>query len=203
MAVAALVLGILGVVIFSWLGPLLGVVWATSETAQTFGLTGQTSGAPEIVTWPLWLMGLLFGVGIPLAAIILGGVAMKKTPSKGVALGGVVTGAIGAIAAIGWILFFQATASLGQSMLGDVDDPVQFQQQMQQMQQMLDDPALQQQIQQQLQRAQDLQAPEPVKPQPMQPVPEQPQAPPQPTPPPTSPPPGPQPPAQEPPDSQQ
>lgn len=151
MPVAALVLGILGFVVFSWLGPLLGVLWATQVN-----LSPILEGAglePQIVTWPVWAAGLTLGVGVPMIAVVLGAVALRQPESKGVALGGIVTGAIGALAGFVLIFVFQTVASLGQAAIDNVKNDDQFNQNMQQLQQQLNDPALQQQIQDQLNKA--------------------------------------------------
>ncbi len=175
MAVASLVLGVLSFIMFSWLGPFLGVGWATQATIESFTRAEQIGQTPQIVTWPLWLLGLLVGVGIPLLAVILGSVAIAKDQSKGVAIGGLVTGILGAISGFIFIFIFQAFASFGQAALsGDTIDPAQFQQQMNDLQQKLNDPAVQQQFQQRLHQAMG-QQPQPMQPQPMQPQPMQPQ----------------------------
>ena len=155
MAVAALVLGILGVILFSWLGPAVGVAWATTLTIQAFSQASTTGVAGEVVTWPLWLTGLVIGVGLPAVAVVLGAIGMAKTETKGVAIGGIVTGAVGMIGGFILIFVFQAFALVGQAAVDGMADPDQFSQQMQQLQQQLDDPMMQQQIQQQLQRAAD------------------------------------------------
>ena len=181
MAVASLVFGILGFVVFSWLGPLLGVTWAGWATTQSFIAAGKTGQAAEIVTWPLWFLGLTMGVGIPLFAAILGGISLAKDKAKGVAIGGLVTGIVGALGGLMCIFIFQGLASLGQAAMGDSE---KFQQQIQDLQKQLDDPAIQQHFQDQLQKAIDRQKqqdqqqpgqPQPMQPQPMQPQPMQPQ----------------------------
>ena len=182
MAVAALVLGILGFVVFSWLGPMLGAGWAAQATFESFADASKTGLTPEVITWPLWTLGLIIGVGFPLVAVVLGGIALSKDQSKGVAIGGLVSGAVGAISGFVLIFVFQAMAALGQAAVGQAD-PQQFQQGIQQLQQQLNDPAMQQQIQQQLQQAmqqagqqQQMQpTPQPQPMQPMQPAQPQPQ----------------------------
>lgn len=155
MAVAALVLGILGVILFSWLGPLLGALWATTLTAQAFSEASNSGQTAGIVTWPLWVLGLAIGVGVPAVAAVLGGISLGKTETKGVAIGGLITGIVGMIGGFILIFVFQAIALVGQAAVDGMADPDQFGQQMQQLQQQLDDPLMQQQIQQQLQRAAD------------------------------------------------
>ncbi len=176
MAVAALVLGILGFIVFAWLGPLLGGLWAAGLMTDA-----AIKGSLEAIVWPIWALGIGIGVFLPLVAVILGAIAMGKDQSKGVALGGLVVGLVSAIGGLVLTLTavfgVKATASLGDNM---VSDPQAFQQQMQQLQQQLNDPAVQQQLQQQLQQLQ--QGPGQPPPQQVQPVPMQPVPPPPPQP---------------------
>ncbi len=176
MAVAALVLGILGFILFCWLGPLLGFTWASAAMASA-----AFEGNPQLVVWPIWALGLTIGVGVPFVAVILGAAAMKKDESKGVAIGGLVIGCVAALG--GLIITVVVTFSIkaGAAMLGgDVPDDPQVQQQIQQLQQQINDPALQEKVQQQLEQAmkqwqQQQQQPQPGQPQPGQPQPGQPQ----------------------------
>lgn len=182
MAVASLILGILGFVIFSWLGPLVGASWAGLTTAGSF-----IEGQPSLVTWPLLAVGITVGVVFPLLAVALGAVAMAKSDKKGIALGGIVTGALGALGgAIITFVIYQA-AVLTATHAGDMVDDPKMKQQMDLMMQQLNDTDFQRKIQQAMQRqagghpARPSQA-EPLKP--MQPVdpPAQPAAPPGPQP---------------------
>ena len=173
MAVAALVLGILGIILFSWLGPFLGAAWATTLSVQAFTDASSSGAGAEVVTWPLWALGLLIGVGVPALAVILGGISMAKTETKGVAIGGIVTGVVGMLGGFILIFVFQAIALVSQAAVGGMTDPDQVQKQMQQLQQQLDDPMAQQQIQQQLMRAAEQlnqQLDTAAKPEPMEPV---------------------------------
>lgn len=153
MAVAALVLGILGIILFSWLGPFLGAAWATTLSVQSFSDATNSGVSPEVVTWPLWVLGLIIGVGLPALAVVLGGISMAKIETKGVAIGGIVTGVVGMLGGFILIFVFQAIALVSQAAVGGMNDPDQIKQQMQQLQQQLDDPLAQQKIQQQLMRA--------------------------------------------------
>ena len=51
MAAAALVLSILGLILFCWAGPALGTLWATASSASS-ALAGET----VIVIWPIWTL---------------------------------------------------------------------------------------------------------------------------------------------------
>lgn len=159
MAVASLILGILGLILFCWAGPALGTAWATASSAAS-ALQGDT----VIVIWPIWTLGLIIGVAIPLIGVILGAAGMKKEDSKGICLGGIVIGLVAAI--IGFALTFAAASAF--SFVDELKGSDQFDQMQQQLQQQLNDPALQQQIQQQLLQAQQQEPMEPMEP--MQPV---------------------------------
>ena len=91
MPIAALIFGILGLVIFCWLGPVLGGVWA--------GFASVSAG--EFVAWPVWVLGLGLGASVPLLALILGALGMKKAPDqKGLGIAAIVISALGVIAAL-------------------------------------------------------------------------------------------------------
>jgi len=125
MGVVALALGILGVLVFSWLGPVLGGVWAG----------GVSVSQSEAVTWPLWVLGIGLGTVPALVAVGLGIAALKSEPKKGVALAGLVTGAIGAlgglIITVALVFFVNAgeaiVESSGEALEQEMKKPVQQQ----------------------------------------------------------------------------
>jgi hypothetical protein len=178
MAVASLIFGILSFVVFWWLGPVLGSTWAGALMAGAV-----MKGTPQVITWPIWVLGLGIGVAVPLVAVVLGGVGLAKDDAKGVAIGGLVTGAVGAVGGLILTAVLSFTITAGAAALsggGDLLDDKDVQQGMQQMMDQLNDPDFQQQMQKALQNAQ-VQQPAPTnQPQPAQPTP-QPAAPPTPT----------------------
>jgi hypothetical protein len=146
MAAASLVIGILGFILFCWLGPVLGGAWA----------------AIAATVWPIWTVGLIVGVAVPMVGIILGSIGMKKEDSKGICLGGIVIASVAAVIGLTLTIVFAFTFKLVDEKLSNVSD--QFDQAQQQLQQQLNDPALQQQIQQQLLNAQQQEPMEPMEP---------------------------------------
>jgi hypothetical protein len=146
MAAASLVIGILGFILFCWLGPVLGGAWA----------------AIAATVWPIWTVGLIVGVAVPMVGIILGSIGMKKEDSKGICLGGIVIASVAAVIGLTLTIVFASTFKLVDEKLSNVSD--QFDQAQQQLQQQLNDPALQQQIQQQLLNAQQQEPMEPMEP---------------------------------------
>ncbi len=159
MAAASLVLGILGLIVFCWAGPAIGTAWTTASSAGS-----ALQGEAVVVIWPIWTLGLIIGVAIPLIGVILGIAGMKKEDSKGICLGGIVLGVIAALIGLG-LTYGAARAAMFIENLKDSD---QFGQMQQQLQQQLNDPDLQQQIQQQLLQAQQQEPMEPMEP--MEPV---------------------------------
>ena len=151
MAAASLVIGILGFILFCWAGPALGTAWATASSASS-----AIQGEAVIFIWPIWTLGLIIGVAVPLIGVILGIAGMKKEDSKGICIGGIVIGIVSAV--IGFALTFAAVSAF--SFVDDLKDSDQFDK----MQQQLNDPALQQQIQQQLLNAQQQEPMEPMEP---------------------------------------
>jgi hypothetical protein len=146
MAAASLVIGILGFILFCWLGPVLGGAWAAIAAA----------------VWPIWTVGLVVGVAIPVIGIVMGSFGMKKEDSKGICLAGIVMASVAAVIGLILTIVFASTFRLVDEKLSDVSD--QFDQAQQQLQQQLNDPALQQQIQQQLLKAQQQEPMEPMEP---------------------------------------
>lgn len=146
MAAASLVIGILGFILFCWLGPVLGGAWA----------------AIAATVWPIWTVGLIVGVAVPMVGIILGSIGMKKEDSKGICLGGIVIASVAVVIGLTLTIVFASTFKLVDEKLSNVSD--QFDQAQQQLQQQLNDPALQQQIQQQLLNAQQQEPMEPMEP---------------------------------------
>lgn len=95
MAIVALVLGILGLIVFCWLGPVLGAGWAGALMAAS-----AAGGQMEIATWPVWALGLGIGAGIPLVAVVFGLVGLKREGNRpAVAIAGIVLGVVGILAA--------------------------------------------------------------------------------------------------------
>lgn len=100
MAIAGLVLGILGVTVFCWLGPAVGALWSASEAVSA------SAAAPP--TWPVWVMGLILSVGVPAAALFLSIGGLRK--NKGIAIGGLITSGTSMI--FGFILTMGAAFAL-------------------------------------------------------------------------------------------
>ena len=67
MGVLSLVLGILGLVLFDWLGASIGGGMVAASAMQS-----ALAGNVEVSTGPIWAMGLLIGVLIPLVAVVTG-----------------------------------------------------------------------------------------------------------------------------------
>ncbi len=144
MGVASLVLGILGVVVFCWLGPTLGGIWAV----------GLSATKQQVVTWPVWAVGLGMGVGIPMVSVILGIGGLAKSEHKGVPLCGLVAGVVSAIAGV----IITAVIALGGGALAEqagvpTEDDALQQKNMDELKESLDDPDLQQMLQNRLKTA--------------------------------------------------
>jgi len=119
MHIAALIVGILSLVIFSWLGPTIGAGAATASL-----ITSGEVGAGGYV----W--GILVGFIVPLLAVVFGFMGMKK--SKGMAITGIVLGGISAIIGLILTFLFVGGISAGMGALQEgLGDPA-FQQMMQQ-----------------------------------------------------------------------
>ncbi len=108
MGVVSLIIGILGFVVFCWLGPTVGGIWAGAATAGAFA-----KGDPTVVTWPIWAMGLVVGVLFPLVGAVLGIVAIKRSEAKGLGIAGVVTGLVSAVIGLGVTLFLAFAGDVG------------------------------------------------------------------------------------------
>lgn len=132
MHILALILGILSLVLFSWLGPTIGA-GAAAPSAED-----MASGSFEVSTGAGYVWGILIGVVIPLLAAVFGFMGMKK--SKGMAITGLVLGILGAI--LGAILTFVFVGAVGA--MGDLAGGMQG---------MANDPATQQMLQQGLDQA--------------------------------------------------
>jgi hypothetical protein len=140
MHILALILGILSLVVFCWLGPTIGAGAAAPSADQLM------SGSFEVSTGAGYVWGILIGGVLPLLAVVFGFMGLKK--SKGMAITGIILGGLGAI--IGVILTFVFVGAVGavSDMAGG-------------MQQGLNDPAMQQMMQQGLQQAMDQAAQQP------------------------------------------
>jgi hypothetical protein len=118
MGVLSLVLGILGLVLFDWLGASIGGGMVAASAMQS-----ALAGNVEVSTGPIWALGLLVGVLIPLVAVVTGALAIKSGKKKGLGIAGLICGAIAAV--IGIILTVGAakavdmTAQLGAAAMND------------------------------------------------------------------------------------
>ena len=166
MGVASLVLGILGITVFCWLGPLLGGFWAGALMAGTV-----IDGQPQIIAWPVWALGLGVGVFPSVLAVLLGIGTLVKGRQQGVGIGGIVTGLVSAV--IAFVITFFAVKGL--EIADELTDPdkVNIQQQLQQVTDDLNDPLTQKKFQDRLQKAAGNQ-PGQMEPKPMQLQPEEP-----------------------------
>ncbi len=95
MGVLSLVLGILGLVLFDWLGVTIGAGMVAASTMQ-----GALQGNMEVSAGPIWALGLLIGVPIPLVAVLTGVMAIKSGKKKGLGIAGLICGAIAAVIGI-------------------------------------------------------------------------------------------------------
>jgi hypothetical protein len=133
MGILALVLGILGLAVFDWLGMVIG-----SGIVGAATMKAALSGNFEVSTGPIWGFGIALGVVVPLVAVIAGILAVKANKRKGMGIAGIVCGAIAAV--IGLALTFTAAkavdvaAQVGKAQVGDA---------MNQLNQSLNDPATQ------------------------------------------------------------
>lgn len=144
MAIAGLVLGILSVSVFFWAGPAIGGLWSASQTVSA-SLVGNAIAPPA---WPIWVMGLSLGVGIPLISLVLSIVGLGQ--KKGIAIAGLVTSSVGII------LGFMTTmgAAFAVNLAGAAKDKIETAvPNFDQMQNTLDDPAFQDRIQKAMEAA--------------------------------------------------
>ena len=142
MAIAGLIFGILSITVCWWLGITLGGFWAAGTAVGT----AISGGGVAIVTWPVWVLGLGIGVGVPAVAIILSIVALaKKDQSKGIALAGLVTGAVAAVLGVVATIVSVLALDVAEAATNPTgnDTPAA---ELEKMQQALDDPAFQAQI---------------------------------------------------------
>ena len=143
MGILALVMGILGLVIFDWLGATIGGGMVAANTLQA-AMTGNL----EVSTGPIWGFGIVIGVILPLVAVFAGIMAIKAQKRKGLGIAGLVCGAVAAV--IGFALTFStaaavdAAAALGKSQMGDAMD---------QLSESLNDPAAQEALQKAMEEA--------------------------------------------------
>ncbi len=143
MVIAGLVMGILSVSVFFWAGPTIGGLWAASK-AVTTSLSGG-SAIPEV--GPIWIVGLVVGVGLPVISLFLSIGGLMKGQSKGVGIAGIVTSGVGAILGLittSGAAFAINVASMAKDNLANSVQPSDVQQ----MQSTLNDPNFQNRIQQ-------------------------------------------------------
>ncbi|HUT76612.1 MAG TPA: hypothetical protein VM285_02940 [Polyangia bacterium] len=132
MHVLALILGILSLVVFCWLGPLIGGIMAAPSAEELM------SGNFEMSAGAIYVWGILIGGVLPLLAVVFGFMGLKK--SKGMAITGMVLGGLGAIIGIVMTVMAGAAVGMASEMAGGL-------------QQGLNDPAMQQMMQQGLDQA--------------------------------------------------
>ena len=105
MGVLSLVLGILGLVLFDWLGVTIGTGMVAASTMEA-----ALQGNVEVSSGPIWALGLLVGVLIPLVSVITGVMAIKSGKKKGLGIAGLICGSIAAI--IGVVLTVGAAKAI-------------------------------------------------------------------------------------------
>lgn len=143
MGILSLVLGILGLVVFDWLGMTIGSGIVAANSIQT-ALTGKL----EVSTGPIWGFGIALGVVVPLIAVAAGILAIKANNRKGLGIAGMVCGIVAAI--IGLTLTFTAAkavdvaAQMGQAQMGDA---------MNQLNESINDPATQEALKKAMEEA--------------------------------------------------
>ena len=89
MGILALVLGILGLLLFSWLGPTVGAALVAMNTLDA-------PPGTQVSTAPLWIVGILVGVILPLGAASAGVLAIISNRRRGIGIAGLVCGVLGA-----------------------------------------------------------------------------------------------------------
>jgi hypothetical protein len=118
MGILSLVLGIVGLAVFDWLGVTIGSGMVGAATMKA-----ALSGNFEVSTGPIWGLGIGLGVAVPLIAVVAGILAIKANKRKGMGIAGLVLGLIAAI--IGCVLTFGAAkavdtaAQIGKTQIGD------------------------------------------------------------------------------------
>jgi hypothetical protein len=149
MPVAALVLGILGLVLFSWLGPAIGFTVAGVMTASS----GQ------LVTWPLWLIGGIVGGLFPLSAVFVGLGGLKQEDSKGICVAGMVLGGVAALLGLGITAGVVVLGYVGEEVLdrvqesGSLSEPGKPDSDFNNVIKQINDPEFQKRLQEQLESA--------------------------------------------------
>ena len=140
MAIAGLIFGILSVTVFFWAGPTIGGLWSASK-AVAMSLEGNPGVPPA---WPIWVMGLILGVGVPLVALVISIGGLRQ--NKGVAIGGLVTSGIAIM--LGIITTMGAAFALNMAAAAENKFPkdASGHDDLKQLQNTLDDPAFQENI---------------------------------------------------------
>ena len=149
MAVAALILGILSITVFWWLGFLLGAFWTAGASISP--IMAMDLGAVE--TWPMWTLGLGFGVAVPLVGVGLGigGIAKGQ---KGISIAGIVTSLAGVVLALGIAALMLFAANVVEANKDQIQSVVPAAE-MEKMMETLDDTAFQDQMLKAMQAAAD------------------------------------------------
>lgn len=124
MAVLSLILGIVSIVILSWLGPVIGAAVGAPSAEELLSGTGSFSSGPA------YGIAVFVSIILPIVALVFGIMGLKA--KKGVAIGGIITSAIGLL--LGIILTVvivggaAAAMSLAQGGLAGLSDPAAQQQ---------------------------------------------------------------------------
>ncbi|MDD5305793.1 MAG: hypothetical protein PHU25_00590 [Deltaproteobacteria bacterium] len=185
MGVIALVLGILGLVVFDWLGFVLA-----GSFMIVGGAASAISGDVSVPVWPVVVFAWGMGVVLPLVSVVFGILAMRQPTGKGLGIAGLVIGGVATIIGVILALVLQFGASAGNEYIE------QNKGQLDVLTKSMNDPATQKQIQQIQQALRQIPtAPPAALPPNPAPAPGAPPAPP-PAAPPAAPPPPPAPPAQ-------
>ena len=140
MAIAGLIFGILSATVFWWAGPTIGGLWSASK-AVSMSLAGNAGVPPA---WPIWVMGLTLGVGVPLIALVISIGGLRQ--NKGVAIGGLVTSCVAIV--LGFITTMGAAFALNVAAAAEDNSPkaASGQDDFKQLQNTLDNPAFQDKI---------------------------------------------------------
>jgi FtsH-binding integral membrane protein len=150
MGALALVLGILSLIVFDWLGVAIGSAIATASMVQA-AMTGKF----EIPTDPIWQYGIGISVVLPLASMVVGIIAMKNPEKRGLGIAGMVCSIVAALIGLAFTLFLAFTASvpkhLSQAEMNDMAN---------QLNQAINDPELEKTLKQGLEDLQKQQQPQ-------------------------------------------
>lgn len=138
MGILSLVLGILGVVVFSWLGPVIGML-IVGKNAVSSAMTGTL----DVSLTPIWAFGIALGVVVPLVAVVTGILTLRDADRKGLGVAGIVTGGIAAVAGLVITLIVAGMAQAGSEMGKEQLDAAMSQVDPDQINQLLNDPATQ------------------------------------------------------------